>query len=199
MNARAGRAGRSALGSIALLMAVGVAVPNAMESDAAAATPRAADHVGGLGFRHVAGQADNVYYIVNGHSGKCLTVKGASTADYAPVNQYRCVGAKNQWWVIYNLGGLWRRIENYHSQKALSLGGGSDRKGTVAVQESYQDGTSQLWYSQLPNAQHWAGQLQPVNGHDKCLEVQGASTADNAPVINWPCNHRTNQDWKAKG
>lgn len=100
---------------------------------------------------------------------------------------------------VYNVGGLRRRFENYNSQKVLSLGSGTDRNGTVAVQETYRDGTGQIFYSQLPNPQGWAGQLRPFDGHDKCLEVKGARTADDAPVVNWSCNHRINHDWKAKG
>jgi hypothetical protein len=196
------RRSKIALGGITLMASVGLAVLGATEAGADVIEPAAAPasvQAGNLGLRHVAGQPDNVYYLVNGHSGKCLTVKGASKADYAPVTQYRCVGAKNQWWVVYNVGGLRRRFENYHSQKVLSLGSGTDRKGTVAVQDTYHDGTGQIFYSQLPNSQGWAGQLRPFDGHDKCLEVKGGSTADDAPVINWSCNHRTNQDWKAKG
>jgi hypothetical protein len=156
---------------------------------------------GGPALEHVAGQADNVYYLVNKHSGKCLTVGGASKAENAAVNQYRCVGAKNQWWVIYGTGGATHRFENYHSGLNLSPAGNSERKGTKLVQRSGDGTNSQLFWASMGlgsnrspgtiSAQHHPGKL--------CLDVQGAGTADNAPVILWDCNRRGNQSWTAKG
>ncbi|KAK1184413.1 ricin-type beta-trefoil lectin domain protein [Streptomyces sp. NBS 14/10] len=34
----------------------------------------------------------------------------------------------------------------------------------------------------------------PLSGN-KCVDVQGASKADNAPVIQWKCKRVKNQEW----
>ncbi|MFC7308125.1 RICIN domain-containing protein [Streptomyces monticola] len=143
---------------------------------------------------------DNIYYIKAKHSGKCLTVRGASKAENAPVNQYRCVSATNQWWVVQNMGGLARRLVNYNSQKALSLKGGSMAKGTPLVQRTYDADKDQIWWVALPNTSDQPSVIFMENGtSDRCADVQGASTADNAPVIAWTCNRKSNQKWMAAG
>ncbi|MYZ13203.1 hypothetical protein GT038_07340, partial [Streptomyces sp. SID337] len=59
--------------------------------DAAPAAPTALQRdtaVAGAALHPVAGR-DNIYYLKAKHSGKCLTVRGASHANNAVVNQYR--------------------------------------------------------------------------------------------------------------
>ncbi|MGP4001323.1 RICIN domain-containing protein [Streptomyces sp. 8N706] len=151
----------------------------------------------GTTLRPVAGR-DNIYYLKVKHSGKCLTVRGASHANNATVNQYRCVsGAKNQWWIEYFMGGISRRFVNFSSQKCLSLRGGSTAKGTPAVQRTCDGEPDQTWFTLAP---HRESPITPSRTQgNKCLDVQGASKADNAPVIAWSCNKKNNQKWVGVG
>ncbi|MGH4031181.1 RICIN domain-containing protein [Actinomycetota bacterium Odt1-20B] len=143
--------------------------------------------------------ADNIYYIVNKHSGKCLTVRGAATHEGAEVNQYRCVGAKNQMWIMYNQGGVGRRFENLKSHLSLSVVGRAG-KGAPLVQSEYDGAPDEVFWAYL-GAGHKTGRIFPYEHHNStlCLDVQGASNADNAPVIIWTCNGRSNQTWTLKG
>ncbi|MFD3344609.1 RICIN domain-containing protein [Streptomyces anthocyanicus] len=205
----------AATGSIAVAVLSGSAVASPQQNEAAQSgehtagtitgTAEAGDAaslknpLAGTEMQPVAGN-DNIFYLKVKHSGKCLTVRGASKAENAVVNQYRCVsGAKNQWWVTYNQGGVARRFMAYHSAKCLALRGGSTAKGTPAVQRTCDGSKDQIWFSLAPYAE---GSMNPDAGRntgDRCLDVQGASKADNAPVIVWSCNDRTNQKWVGRG
>jgi hypothetical protein len=150
----------------------------------------------GILLSRVVGAADNVYYIKNQHSGKCLTVHGASTANGAKVDQYRCIkGAQNQWWVIYRVGPGLARVTGYQSGKCLAVQGGSHRKGTRLVQSTCSGAGAQLFNGR------WGGVNSTIRPYDsqQCLDVQGGSTKDNAPIIQWPCNGRSNQKWHLTG
>lgn len=172
--------------------------PAAPAAPAALTTPAALKRdtaFAGAELQPVAGR-DNIYYLKAKHSGKCLTVRGASHANNAVVNQYRCVsGAKNQWWIVYDGGGLARRFTNFESQKCLSLKGGRTAKGTPAVQRDCEGTPDQIWYTMPPYREGEMGR----SGGKGCLDVQGASKADNAPVIVWKCNSRSNQKWAGVG
>jgi hypothetical protein len=151
----------------------------------------------GTSLEHVVGAADNVYYIKNQHSGKCMTVHGASKANGARVDQYACIsGAHNQWWVVYRLGAGLARITGYQSGKCLSIKGGSKKKGAPLIQWTCNGAADQMF-----NSGWQSGKKQTIKGFDsqKCLDVQGASTANNAHIIQWSCNGRTNQKWYLTG
>ncbi|MET9863836.1 RICIN domain-containing protein [Streptomyces smyrnaeus] len=146
----------------------------------------------GLGLERVPGQSDSIYYIKAKHSGKCMTVYRASKARGAKVNQYACVGQKNQWWVVqYTTGSLWR-ITGYQSGLCLSVSGGSTKNGASLIQWSCTGAADQLF--------GWPrdGSLRPYHT-GKCLDVRGGSTANNASIIQWTCNGNTNQKWVKAG
>ncbi|MEX2969649.1 RICIN domain-containing protein [Streptomyces sp. C184] len=168
-----------ATGSAALGLLAGPAAP----SSAASAGPQV--------------QGASVRYVVNNHSGKCLTVQGASKANNATVNQYRCVGASNQQWAVElgggdpSLGTL--VLRNVNSGKCLTVHGGA-AKGARLDQYDCIAGTNQS-FSYLPIALRNT----PLYAHPLtaklAVDVQGASTADNAPVILWRDKHNSNQRW----
>ncbi|MEV7130095.1 RICIN domain-containing protein [Streptomyces sp. NPDC093260] len=147
----------------------------------------------GLSFEHVKGQSDMVFYIKAKHSGKCMTVYRASTARGAKVNQYKCVGTKNQWWTLYNVADLTWRITGYQSGLCLSVAGGSHKNGAPLIQWTCNGAEDQLFM--WP----WSGKVIRSFESQKCLDVQGASKADNAPIIQWSCNFRNNQLWQRTG
>ncbi len=142
--------------------------------------------------------AQNIRYVVARHSGKCLTVRGASRADNAVVNQYRCVGAKNQQWRLEMIGGdpsLGSTVlRNINSGKCLTVHGASTAKGAKLDQYTCVGAPNQT-FSFIPAMMKQTPLFtQPLSG-GKCVDVQGAGKADNAPVVQWKCNQRQNQAW----
>lgn len=185
-------------GSLAVV-APGAQAYTPTQADPHAVTRSAAATASGTTLQHVAGAADNVYYIKNQHSGKCMTVHGASRANGAKVDQYRCIsGASNQWWVVYKLAAPWGllRVTGYQSGKCLSVLGGSTRKGAPLVQWACNGASDQLFVHDWPTSRKSA--LKSYRS-GKCLDVQGGSTGNNAPIIQWSCNGRTNQKWYTTG
>ena len=181
-----------------LAMALGTTLLGAGMAFTGPATGAVAASSPGTVLQHVAGAADNVYYIKNQHSGKCMTVHGASTAKGARIDQYRCIsGAQNQWWVVYKLTtqGL-VRVTGYQSGKCLSILGGSKHNGAPLVQWTCNGAGDQLFAGHLA-----FGGKTAIKSYrsGKCLDVQGASTSNNAPIIQWSCNGRTNQKWYLTG
>lgn len=141
----------------------------------------------------VQAQDGHVRYVVNKHSGKCLTVRGVAKADNATVDQYRCVGARNQQWI-------------------LEQGGGDPVLGSLVLR-NVNSGNGARWRGQGSQARpvHVCRRGQPelpagpvgdntmLCAHPLSMklavEVQGASTAEDAAVITWPDNRNTNERW----
>ncbi|MEU5896758.1 RICIN domain-containing protein [Streptomyces venezuelae] len=145
-----------------------------------------------------AAAARNIRYVVARHSGKCLTVRGASRANNAVVNQYRCVGAKNQRWRLEMIGGdpsLGSAVlRNINSGKCLTVHGASTAKGAKLDQYTCVGALNQT-FTFIPAMMRQTPLFtQPLSGA-KCVDVQGAGKADNAPVLQWTCNRRQNQAW----
>lgn len=124
------------------------------------------------------------YYFRFRHSGKCITVKGASTANGGVVNQYTCVRATNQRWQLRNVGGFYFQFVNWHSGKCMDI---LARKGSVLKQwRCYRGQTN---HHQMFNvATPWLRTYQ-----DYALDVKGASQANNAPIISWNVKRVRNQ------
>lgn len=146
----------------------------------------------------VAAAARNIRYVVARHSGKCLTVRGASHADNAVVNQYRCVGAKNQRWRLEMIGGdpsLGSAVlRNINSGKCLTVHGASTAKGAKLDQYTCVGSPNQT-FTFIPAMMRQTPLFTQPLSEGKCVDVQGASKADNAPVLQWNCNRRKNQAW----
>ncbi|MFC7308124.1 RICIN domain-containing protein [Streptomyces monticola] len=145
-------------------------------------------------------QAGNLTrYVVANHSGKCLTVLGASHANNALVNQYRCVGAKNQQWRLEMAGGGAATLadavlRNVNSGKCLTVLGGSTAKGAKLTQYTCVGAANQTFAVKPLLLKHTQLFAKPLSG-TKCVDVQGGSKADNAAVLQWSCNNRENQKW----
>ncbi len=92
------------------------------------------------------------WHIINAHSGKCLTVSGASLANNAGAVQYTCDLSfpYNEEWVLENVSGpraSWH-VSNAHSGKCLTVFGASLANNAGAVQYTCD-------YS-LPYNEEWA-------------------------------------------
>jgi hypothetical protein len=141
--------------------------------------------------------AGTVGYVKNRHSGKCLTVHGASKANNASVDQYKCVGAANQRWTFEWAGGMTYALRNVHSGKCLTVHGASEAKGARLDQYTCVSAFNQSFVVDIASEANT--QLKPRHARGKCLDVQGGSKANNASVIQWSCNGRPNQRWSVPG
>ncbi|MFD7379756.1 RICIN domain-containing protein [Streptomyces mirabilis] len=128
-------------------------------------------------------------YIVNRHSGKCLTVDGYSSSNGAPVNQYTCVHQYNQQWraSTQNTG---FQLQARHSGRCMSVKGGSKRKGAPVIQWNCNGALDQTFFGVSDT-------LRPQNSR-LCLAIKGGSTANRAPLIQWRCNGATDQNFKPR-
>jgi len=82
------------------------------------------------------------YQIVAQHSGKCLDVAYASTAEGAPIIQYDCQGYThyNQIWQRYDTGTQYVKYQAWHSGRYLNFNGAYN--GAAVVQKL----NYTLWY-----------------------------------------------------
>ncbi|WP_434097118.1 RICIN domain-containing protein [Streptomyces mirabilis] len=89
------------------------------------------------------GAGDGYYRILAQHSGKCLDVEHASTADEAFVNQYSCGSGQNQQWKFDDQGNGYYRLVARHSGKCLDVPAGSKNDIVRLIQYTCGTGTNQ--------------------------------------------------------
>ncbi|MEU4221902.1 RICIN domain-containing protein [Actinoplanes sp. NPDC026623] len=140
----------------------------------------------------VSGPPGSYVNVVARHSGKCLDVVGASTADNAETIQYACGAGFNQQWRRVDLGNGYVQLEARHSGKCLDVAGGSTADNARVVQFACGAGTNQQW--QLQDA--GGGYQRFVARHSgRCLDVIGGGTADGVRLIQYACGTGANQQW----
>ncbi|WP_425402691.1 RICIN domain-containing protein [Glycomyces tenuis] len=130
--------------------------------------------------------------LVARHSGKCVDVVGASTADGAETAQYACHGKSNQDWNFRDLGNGYVEVTAAHSGKCLDVYGASTADDARVVQWSCTGGQNQQWSVQDAGG----GFVRLVARHSgKCLDVPQHSTADGALLAQYTCNGGWNQQF----
>ncbi len=142
--------------------------------------------------------ANQFYYLVASHSGRCLDVRGgtAATGDGVPLQQWSCWGGDNQkWQVIPGAEGTFE-LKAKSSGKAVDVTNGpsSLANGVPIQQWSFWGGTNQLW-TLIPTA----GAYQVVaRNSNLCLDVTGGPGAlDNGVAVQqWGCWGGSNQLWQ---
>ena len=137
---------------------------------------------------------EGAYLVKAVHSGKCMEVAGAGTANGSNVQQWSCVpNAKHHQWQFTAVGNGYYKITNVNSGKVLDVAGISTADGANVQQWDDLDGSNQKW---KPVAQS-DGSYQLVAAHsNKCVNVHGASTADGANIIQYPCGPWTNENFR---
>ncbi len=132
------------------------------------------------------------YTMVSAHSGKCVDVAAASTADGANVQQYQCNGTGAQKFDVANMGNGAYRILNANSGKALDVAAAALNDGANVQQ----------WSSNNTLAQRFAlkavagGFTVRNQGSGKCLDIAGWSSADGGNVQQWSCSGSANQTFR---
>jgi hypothetical protein len=119
------------------------------------------------------------------HSGKCLNVAHASTADRASVIQYTCVGAANERWrAVPQDDGSYQLVAE-HSGKCLNVAGGATANRAPLIQYRCVGAANERW---TPLDRPGGVAFTLVAQHSgKCLNVAGASTANGAAVVQYDC------------
>ncbi|WP_447007265.1 RICIN domain-containing protein [Saccharothrix isguenensis] len=130
-------------------------------------------------------------HLVNQNSNMCADVWGSSTADGAPVNQYGCHSAANQFWTVTRVGDNYRLVAA-GSGKCLAIAGGSTAGGAAAVQQTCNSSTAQLW-TRTPTIGGYFT-LANVNSR-QCLELSAFSTTAGTALTQYTCNGGANQQW----
>ncbi|MFG1918693.1 ThuA domain-containing protein [Micromonospora sp. NPDC048898] len=119
---------------------------------------------------------------IKGLAGKCLDVRGGSSANGTQIQLYTCNGGPAQTWTVS--GSTIRALG-----KCLDVNGAATANGTKI----------QLWTCNGGGAQNWAAQSSdsslrnPSSG--KCLDVSGNNSADGTAVHLWTCLGAANQKW----
>nr|MDT0657389.1 RICIN domain-containing protein [Micromonospora sp. DSM 115978] len=124
------------------------------------------------------------------HSGKCVDVISASTADGAEIAQYACNNGSNQRWQFQDLGTGYHRIVAQHSGKCLDVDGASTANSARIIQWSCNGGQNQQW--QIQDA--GSGYIRLVARHSgRCLDIPSAATADGTRLTQYTCGTGHNQ------
>lgn len=126
---------------------------------------------------------DNSYQIRAGHAGaRLLSIRGASTSVGAQAQTWDITTAANTRWEIIKNSSSRYLLKNVNSQLCLGIGG---------TQLSCSDTSTQ--FQLVPK---YAFPLSIAAKHSrKCLNVAGASTANNANVQQYPCVGADNERW----
>ncbi len=122
--------------------------------------------------------------IVNQHSGKCLDVVDASSADQAKVQQFHCHLGSNQRWTFNQNG----EIINQQSGKCLDVVDASSADQAKVQQFHCHGGANQLWRVMQ------GGEILNQNS-GKCLDIPNSDTADQVQLQQYTCHQGSNQQW----
>ncbi|WP_333767065.1 RICIN domain-containing protein [Streptomyces sp. IBSBF 2435] len=114
--------------------------------------------------------------------GQVANVRGASTANDAPVVQYPWTGAANERWEADSAIDGYYRFTSVHSGKCLNVRGGGTADDTRVIQYTCSDADNELWKF-VPKG---IGYQIVVKSSGKCLNVRGGVGVDN-PLIQYTC------------
>lgn len=117
-------------------------------------------------------------------SGRCLDVKGRSTAPGTGLQIYTCNGQDNQGFNITSAG----ELQVYGGTLCVEAQNGQTTPGTRVVIGNCNGQARQKWTMSS------AGAIvnQPSG---LCLDVEGRGTTNGTAVLLWTCNGQANQQW----
>ena len=133
------------------------------------------------------------YVLLNRNSGKALDVYNLATNDGARITQWARNNGNQQQWQFVDSGGGYYRLKSRH----LRQGAGRlqllhlRRRGDRAVERR------QRHQPAVPARRISRGLLRVINRNSgKAVEVQGASTADGANIVQYTDWGGNNQQWQ---
>ena len=135
------------------------------------------------------GGGGGMYYIKAMHSGKCLDVTGAATGNGANIQQYQCLDVPQQKWRLAEATDKIVKIVSKKSSKVMEVANSSLSLDANIQQWTY-DGYINKWFIMARMSDEDGGEeyyriISQVSG--MCLNVQAASTADGANVVQFDC------------
>ncbi|MGW8763669.1 glycosyl hydrolase family 95 catalytic domain-containing protein [Streptomyces sp. NPDC055815] len=143
------------------------------------------------------GLLTGTFRVVNRASGKVLDVSGQSTADGAAVIQWPWSGGTNQQWRLLPDPDGSFRLSNVNSGKVLDNPGASTTHGQALDQWTDTDSPNQ-WWKLTPTGT--SGIYHLVNGSSGLrADVENASTADGARIVQMPSDGSVHQEWAIVG
>ena len=150
------------------------------------------------GFNHVVTVWRNFdpnteYKVCARHSGKCLDVEGASTADNARLAQYGVWGGANQKWRIRQVSPGKYTFTNVRSGKNLDISGGWTGNGAALIQWTPTGSTNQQW-SFTPKGDGYF-KFSPGSQPNASLDVPYGSQSDGVRIQQWSWSWSNWQQW----
>jgi chitinase len=118
---------------------------------------------------------------ITGYQGLCLDDRGASTANFNPIQVYTCNGTNAQQWTVAS-GNTLQVLG-----KCLDVDGAGTANGTTVDLYDCNGTAAQVWVPQSDGAL-----LNPNSG--KCLDDTGFGGAGTQSQI-WSCTGGSNQQW----
>jgi hypothetical protein len=120
---------------------------------------------------------------ITGYDGLCVDVRGASSADFTPVQVYTCNGTNAQQWTVVEAGSTLRALG-----KCLDIDAGGTADGTTVDLYDCNDTGAQVFIPQSGGALY-----NPQSG--KCLDDTNSSTTPGTQLQIWDCTGNANQQW----
>ena len=119
---------------------------------------------------------------ISGYGGLCVDVRGASAANFTPVQVYTCNGTNAQQWTVAS-GNTLQALG-----KCLDVNAAGTANGTTVDLYDCNGTGAQVWVPQSDGAL-----LNPESG--KCLDDTGWSTTPGTQLQIWSCTGAANQSW----
>lgn len=142
--------------------------------------------------------SSGVWWLMNQNSQKCVNIQGASTDDGANAIQWDCKpNTDNETFrFTYNSSGDYWTIKNTNSGKCLDVQGASTSNGAQVIQWTCNGHANQAWQPIYVDTVNKFDYYEYANlNSSKCLNVQQASTANGASIIQYTCSVATNNLW----
>jgi hypothetical protein len=119
---------------------------------------------------------------ITGYEGLCVDVRGASTAEFTPVQVYTCNGTNAQQWTVVQAGSTLQALG-----MCMDVDGAGTANGTTVDLYTCNGTGAQVWEPQSN------GELYNPNS-GKCLDDTGYGGSGTQLQI-WACADTSNQQW----
>jgi hypothetical protein len=120
---------------------------------------------------------------ITGYGGLCMDVRGASSANFTPVQVYTCNGTSAQQWTVVQAGSTLHALG-----KCLDINGGGTADGTTVDLYDCNNTGAQVFIPQSNGSLY-----NPQS--NKCLDDTGWSTTPGTQLEIWDCTGNANQKW----
>ena len=120
---------------------------------------------------------------ITGYGGLCIDDRGASTANFNPVQVYTCNGTAAQQWTVVQSGSTLHVLG-----KCMDINGGGTADGTAVDLYDCNNTAAQVFIPQSNGSLY-----NPQSG--KCLDDTGWSTTPGTQLQIWDCTGNANQQW----